>query len=231
MARFPDDPAPQGTPNTPYPFTPEWPIVSGGPPWALKTRALTPGDYLSVDLSYAALSWAQVMTLYAFWKSVGGANGTFTFADFNGFKKGVSGGPGVPWQGLFVAKGDGSTQAWTLPTFVLQCPVVGSPAYVDSNPAHTNYVAIRVAGTLKPNLSLYPDTTGSDGYIWQGHGADGLDWLHLAAVPAASAILDMDGTCRRAERVARFTTQKFPFNLRNPAFYQGGTISIVGQAA
>jgi hypothetical protein len=220
MARYPDDPAPQGNPSVPYPFTPEWPIVSGGPSWAQKTRALTRGDLLSTDLSYAGLSWAQVMILYSFWKSVGGANGTFSFADFNGFEKGNSAGPGVPWQKLFIAKGDGIAQAWTLPTFILQCHV--TDGLIDN-------VVVRVAGVAKPNLSLHPDTGGTDGYIQQGAGTDGFDYLHLAAVPAASAILDMDGTCRRGARIARITTTKFPFSLRNPANYQGGVISIMEQ--
>ena len=229
MARYPDSPAPQGSSSTPYPFKLQRPLVRGGPAWAQKTRALTRGDLLSVDLTYNALSWAQVKILHAFWSAVGGGLGTFSFADFNGFVYGNSTGPGVPWTNLFVAKGDAVAQAWTLPTFILQCPVVGG--YIDSNSAHAGYVAVKVSGTLKPNITLHPDVSGSDGYIRQSSGTDGFDYLHLAAVPAANAIVTIDGTCRRGMRTARFTNDEFPFNLRNPANYASGVVSIMEQVA
>lgn len=231
MARYPDDPAPQGNSSTPYPFKIQRPLARGGPTWAQKTRALTRGDLFLTDLTYVALSLAQVKTLLDFWNSVGGGNGTFSFADFNGYVKGDSAGPGIAWSNLFVAKGDAVAQAWTLPTFILQCPLVGSgPILIDSNSAHADYVAVKVAGTLKPNITLHPDDTGSDGYIRQGYGTDGFDYLHLAAVPAANAIVTIDGTCRRGVRLARFTIDEFPFNVKNPANYSGGVISIAEQA-
>ncbi len=217
MARYPDDPAPQGTGPAPFPFSLERPLARGGPTWAQKTRALTRCDLYSADLTYVALSWTQVKVILDFWNSVGGGNGTFSFADFGGYERGNATGPGVAWSGLYIAKADGILQAWTLPTYILQCHTTGG--LIDN-------VTVRVAGTAKPNLTLYPDTSGSDGYIRKGYGADGFDWLHLAAVPSASAILDMDGTCRRGVRNARIMTDKFPFKIANPANYQGGVISI-----
>jgi hypothetical protein len=218
MARYPDSPAPQGNASTPYPFKLMRPLARGGPDWAQRTRALTRGDLFRADLTYNALSWAQVQTLYAFWTAH--INGTFSFADFNGYVYGVSDGPGVAWTDLFVAKGDGLTQTWTLPTYVLQCNVAGGLI---------GDVTVKVNGTAKPNLTLHPDTSGSDGYIQQGAGVDGFDFLSLASAPAASAIVTISGTCRRGIRTARFLTDEFPLNLRNPANFASGTISIMEQ--
>jgi hypothetical protein len=220
--RYPDDPAPQGNSSTPYPFEIARPLARGGPSWAQKTRALTRGDLFSTTLTYNALSWTQVKTLFDFWTAVGGGLGTFTFADFNGYVKGNSTGPGIAWKNLYVGKGDGATQAWTLPTFILQCHTTGG--LIDN-------VTVKVAGVAKPNLTLNGDHSGTDGYIVQGGGTDGLDLLHLASAPVSSAIITIDGSCRRAIRLARFAADSFPFQTRNPANYQSGSIQIIEQVA
>ncbi len=222
MARYPDQPAPQGNSQTPYPFKPQRPLARSGPLWAQKTRTLTRFNVLSVDLVYNALTWTQVKTLYDFWQSVGDGAGSFSFADFNGYVAGAqSTVQGVPWSNLFVAKGDGATKDWTLPTYMLQCHETAG--LIDN-------VTVKVAGTVRI-LSLYPNIAGPDGYVWQGHGLDGLDALHLTAAPVSDALVTVGGVCRRAARIARFAQDEFPFATRNPSNLQGGTITVLEQAA
>jgi hypothetical protein len=115
MSLYPSDPRP----ISPYNFRINWPTVGGGPEWAPQDRALTRFGLCEADVSYRGKSWAQITTLRNFYESVHGASGRFTFADFNGI--GSIGGtdPGVPWSGLFIAKGNSVTLIWDLPTFGL----------------------------------------------------------------------------------------------------------------
>ena len=220
MARYPDSPAPQGNSSQPWPWKLTRPLARGGPSWAQRTRALTPFDLWIVDLTYVALAWADAKTLIDFWQLMGGGNGTFTFADFNGYVKGNSTGPGVPWTGLYVGKGTGAQTTWDLPTFILQTHVTAS--YLDSP-------VVWVGGVAKTHLTLHPDDSGSDGYVTVGGGTDGLDKIHFASAPASSALITIDATCRRAMRAAKFSTDEFPFATRNPANLQGGVVTIVEQ--
>ena len=223
MARYPDSPAPQGTGPQPWPWKLTRPLARGGPSWAQRTRALTPFDLWVVDLTYVALSWTNVKILIDFWQLMGGGNGTFTFADFNGYEKGNSSGPGVPWTGLYVGKGTGAQTDWDLPTFILQTTLNSD------TPPHLTDPVVKVAGVTKAALTLYPTTTGADGYVRVGGGTDGLDKIHFASAPASSALITIDATCRRAMRVAKFSTDEFPFQTRNPANLQGGVVTIVEQ--
>lgn len=223
MARYPDSPAPQGNSSTPYPFRLIRPLARGGLAWVQKTRALTRGDIFTADLTYNALSWTQVKTLFDFWQTVGGGLGTFSFADFNGYVYGNSTGPGIPWTNLFVAKGDATAHAWTLPTYILQVTYNLQGMITDP--------VVKVSGTALTALTLHPNTTGFDGYIQQGGGVDGFDYIHLASAPAADAIVTISGTCRRGLRLARFASDEFPFQTRNPANYASGTISVIEQVA
>jgi hypothetical protein len=114
MSRYPDSPRPA----SPYPFRFNRPYIAGGPEWVMQARALTRYDLLECDLNYRGKSWAEIEVIAAFFRSVDGAAGRFTFVDFNGI--GIIGGsdPGVPWKSLFVRQGTGSgTGPWDLPTF------------------------------------------------------------------------------------------------------------------
>ena len=114
MSRYPDNPRPA----SPYPYRFNRPLISGGPEWVMQSRALTRYDLMECDLHYAGKTWAEIEVLAAFFRSVGGAAGRFTYVDFNGV--GTIGGsdPGVPWADLFVRQGTGSgTGPWDLPTF------------------------------------------------------------------------------------------------------------------
>jgi hypothetical protein len=84
----------------------------------MQGRALTRFGLLECDLNYRGKSWAEVSVLQAFYETVNGAAGRFTFVDFNGI--GVIGGtdPGVPWKNLFVVQGDGAAVGpWDMPTY------------------------------------------------------------------------------------------------------------------
>ena len=221
MARFPDSPAPQGGSQKPYPFAIDRPTVGGGPRWALRTMALTRGELFSADLSYVALTWTKVQTLLAFWNSVGGPNGTFSFADFNGFEYGASPSPGVDWTDLYVGKGTGVQKVWTLPTFELK----QFAAIEDQMVPPT----VKVGGATLSDITWMPDDSGTDGYITSGGGTDGFDKITFDSAPAAAALITISGRCRRGVRVARFASEKFPFNVVNPFNYQGGVLSIVEQ--
>lgn len=49
----------------------------------------------------------------------------------------------------------------------------------------------------------------------------------IAIPPAATVVLTISATCRRAMRRARFTTVKSPFVYEVPAIYQAGTFSVI----
>lgn len=117
MSLFPQMPRP----NSPYPFRQNRPFVAGGSEWVMQARALTRFGLGEADLNYRAKSWAEMSVIHAFFDSVNGAAGRFTFIDFNGV--GTIGGtdPGVPWFNLFVRQGTGSgTGPWDLPTYSLK---------------------------------------------------------------------------------------------------------------
>jgi hypothetical protein len=129
--RYPDIPRPAA----PYPYRNNRPFVAGGSEWVMQARGLTRFPLLECDLTYRAKTWAQLSILQAFFDSVNGAAGRFTFVDFNGI--GPIGGtdPGVPWRGLYVTQGDGVTTSWDLPTYAIKeymaqstTPVVGAGA-------------------------------------------------------------------------------------------------------
>lgn len=117
MSLYPQIPRPAA----PYPFRINRPAIAGGSEWVMQSRALTRFDLLECDLTYRAKTWAQIQVIHAFFNSVRGAAGRFTFIDFNGV--GVIGGtdPGVPWKDLFVRQGDGTgTGPWDLPTYAIK---------------------------------------------------------------------------------------------------------------
>lgn len=212
MGRYPDDPRPSNS----YPFRPNRPFVAGGPEWAQQTRALTRFSLFEAELSYRGKSFAQLMTLHNFWESVDGAAGRFTFVDFNGIRlPGGATDPGVAWSGLFVAKGDGAATTWNLPTFGLKAdpaPVV----YENGEAMSTTYYT---GGDV---------AIGPGGYlVLPGTGTDGVDSLLAGTPPAASVIVTISGTCRRAFRRARFIVAKNPFVLNVPANYYIGPVTIV----
>jgi hypothetical protein len=219
MARYPDSPRP----ISPYNFRVNRPFVGGGPEWAQQTRPLTRFSLYEADLTYRGKSWAQIMTLHNFFESVDGAAGRFTFVDFNGIGP-IGGGadPGVAWSGLFVAKGDGTTVSWDLPTFRIKA--FPAPVVYENGTAKTT--AIWTGGSTTPAAGTYliipanSDDTGA--------GTDGVDLLHAGTAPAASVIITIDATCRRAERRARFIVAKNPFVLNVPANYYQGPVTIVG---
>lgn len=49
----------------------------------------------------------------------------------------------------------------------------------------------------------------------------------LAIPPAATVIVTVSATCRRALRRAKFTTMKNPFLFEVPAIYQAGSLSVI----
>jgi hypothetical protein len=117
MSRFPDTPRP----TAPYPWRENRPFVAGGSEWVMQARALTRFGLLECDLMYRGKSWSELQVLSAFFNSVNGAAGRFTFVDFNGV--GTIGGtdPGVPWKDLFVRQGTGSGNGpWDLPTYSIK---------------------------------------------------------------------------------------------------------------
>jgi hypothetical protein len=116
MALYPSAPRP----NSGYAFRSNWPTVVGGPDWAQQSRALTRFGLAEADLSYRAKTWEQIRVLYEFFESVNGSAGRFTFVDFNGIGPIGGSDPGVAWSHLFVAKGNGVSVAWDLPTFTLK---------------------------------------------------------------------------------------------------------------
>lgn len=208
MARFPDDPAP----TTPYAWRVSLPLARGGPGWAQRTRQLVRSPLHSVDLAYRSISWDQVQTLFAFWQAH--VNGTFAFADFNGFVKGGNPSPGVEWVGLYVGKGTGSLATWTLPTF----EIAASPAPI-----------IYVGGVVKTCPIATSEPGSGDGWIHVGAGDNGLDKLLFRSghEPAEDAILQTTATCRRALPSARFGTDDFPFQVMNPRVISAGTLQIL----
>jgi hypothetical protein len=158
MSLYPSDPRP----ISPYPFRTNRPTVGGGPEWAPQDRALTRFGLGEADVSYRGKSWAQIMTLYNFFESVHGAAGRFTFADFNGVGP-LGGGtdPGVPWSGLFVAKADGITLTWDLPTYSLAsgpAPVVYENGSVKTSAIYTG----TPSRTTPYNIKLGAGTDGVD---------------------------------------------------------------------
>lgn len=117
MSRYPDMPRPAA----PYPFRVNRPFVSGGPDWTMQGRALTRFGLLECDLNYRGKSWAEISVLQAFYESVNGAAGRFTFVDFNGIGPIGGSDPGVPWKDLFVVQGDGAADGpWDMPTYGIQ---------------------------------------------------------------------------------------------------------------
>ena len=128
--RYPDSPRPV----SPYPFRNNRPFVLGGPDWAPQSRALTVFGLFECDLTYKGRTPSDVLQLYNFYDSIGGAAGRFTFVDFNG--AGPVGGvdPGMLWSALYVGTADGATGSWDAPTF-------GAKA------STTTVVASLVAGT------------------------------------------------------------------------------------
>lgn len=209
MAKFPDLPRP----NSGYIFRSNWPTVGGGPEWAPQNRALTMFGLAEADLAYTAKTWAQIQVLYNFFESVNGSAGRFTFVDFNGIGPIGQPDPGVAWNHLFVAKGDGVTVTWDLPTFGMKNDT--EPVVYENGVAKTSTVILDT-----------PDT-GVDYNIVVGTGTDGVDQLIAIAATAADVIITIDGICRRAMRRAKFTTVKCPFVLQVPANYQAGTLSVV----
>lgn len=116
MALYPQLPRPV----SPYPFKNIRPSVSGGPLWSPQTRYLTRYGLLTCDVAYKGRSFADILTLWNFFETVGGQAGRFTFVDFNGIGPIGGSDPGVPWSGLYVAKGDGVTTTWDLPSYAGQ---------------------------------------------------------------------------------------------------------------
>lgn len=209
MSRFPDTVRPQAPAAGGY----ERPVVTGGPRWRPQSRNLTRYNLMKWDLTYRLLSWTDAKTLYDFWESVGGAGGTFSFADFNGIGPIGGSDPGVPWTGLYVAKGDGVTVNWNLPTFGLQ----SSPAPV-----------VKANGVTKTS-EIYTTSTNPafDYHIKKAAGADGEDIISAQVAPALGVIVTIDATCRRFARYAKFVGDVFPFSLDDPTAVQAGTLSLI----
>lgn len=214
MARYPDDPRPQ----VPYTFRSNRPGVSGGPEWAPQTRAQTRFGLGEVDLPYAALTWTEIKTLFDFFESVNGASGRFTFVDFQGAEDLGQIDSGVAWSGLFVAKADGVTTSWNLPTFAIK----GDAAPV-----------IYENGVAKPTLAYFGgDVFPAPGtyFITPGAGTDGVDRVALMGdvpAPAASVILTIDATCRRAFCRAKFANAKNPFTFEFAGTNSQGPVTII----
>lgn len=207
MSRYPDSPIPLA----PYPFRSNRPFVSGGPEWAPQDRGLTRFGLGEADLSYNCLAdWSEIKTLYDFFESVGGSAGRFTFADFNGWDTG-----GVAWSGLYVAKGNGVAVTWDLPTF----GIVASPAPVVYENGVSKTSDVQGAGGF-PNAAL-------NYHIYLGTGTDGVDSITAQATPAASVIVTIDATCRRAFRRAKFLNAKNPFTWDPPEMSTQGPVTIV----
>jgi len=112
MSRYPDDPRPQA----PTLFRNNRPTISGGPEWAQQSRGLTRFGLGEQEFSYKYLTLVEAMTLHAYYESVNGAAGRFTFVTFIGIDDG-----GLAWPGLFVVQGDGVDDGpWDLPTYAIQ---------------------------------------------------------------------------------------------------------------
>jgi hypothetical protein len=165
MARYPDVPRP----ISPYTFRIGRPFIGGGPSWAPQNRGLTRFNLCEADLSYRGKSWTDIMILYNFWESVHGCAGRFTFVDFNGIGPLGGSDPGVSWAGLFVAKADGITLAWDLPTFGISTVwyVVGDTAYpteIEENGVAktTSFVTTTPDSTKKYNIKVGAGTDGVD---------------------------------------------------------------------
>lgn len=187
MSRYPDNPRPKA----PIAFRSNRPFVSGGPVWAPQTRGLTRYGLGEADLAYDCLTWAEVKTLYDFFESVGGPAGRFTFADFNGIDEG-----GRAWSSLFVAKSDGFTIAWDLPTFALvadPAPVVYANGYVQ-----TSEIVVTTPDTAKAY------------HIYLGTGTDGVDKMTAQASLTTVATAPSPATTGTSLVVAAGTGASFP---------------------
>ncbi len=304
MSLYPDPPRPL----YPYNFRNNRPTIGGGPEWAPQNRALTRFGLHEADLVYHGLSYANAAILYNFFESVGGQAGRFTFIDYNGV--GPPGGtdPGVVWTQLFVAKADGITLSWDLPTFgakadtlTIEDTLWNTPLiYENGVPKTTELLAIggtpdvsvpyhayKGAGTdtvdsvtAQAALSTVatapsPATSGLSLVLHAGDGAHcpatpffanvwptavgptaanietiqvtnvATDTLTIvraqngtaarsiivgdqfAVPPAATVILTVTATCRRALRRARFIAAKNPFTLDVPFNYGQQQVTIV----
>jgi hypothetical protein len=212
--KYPDSPRP----IVPYNFRINRPFVGGGPEWASQNRALTRFNLFEADLNYRGRSWADAMVLYNFFESVHGPAGRFTFVDFNGI--GPVGGvdPGVPWVNLFVAKGDGVTTTWDLPTY----GAVAGITPIEYSPG-------LYMGYATPLVLVNGSISYSGSYaVSYGTGTDGVDSLEATSgAPSAGSIISVSATCRRALRRARFTTAKNPFVYNAVANYYQGPVTIV----
>jgi hypothetical protein len=302
MARYPDTPRPL----SPYPFRNYRPFIGGGPDWAPQNRGLTRFGLAEADVNYHGKSWADIMVLYNFFESVDGPAGRFTFVDFNGIGPPGGSDPGVAWTSLFVAKADGITLAWDLPTFGIQTMWYESedtvyPTEVEENGVAktTSFVTTTPDPTKKYNIKVGAGTDGVDlvtataslstvatapspgisGTSLSVHAGDGAGFPatsfyanvwptavaptvanvetiqvtvratdafttiiraqngtalrtiivgdQIAVAPAASVIVTVSATCRRAFRRARFIVAKNPFQYDVPANYSESPITIV----
>lgn len=192
MSLYPSDPRPRA----PYTFRTNRPFATGGPAWAPQDRPLTRFGLGEVDLVYEALTWSEIKTLYDFFESIGGPGGRFTYADFNGIDEG-----GRAWAGLFVAKGDGITLAWDLPTYAL----VASPAPV-----------VKENGSTKTNdiyTTSWDDTKAY--HIKVGAGTDGVDLITAESCITTVATAPSPATSGTSLVVASGKGARFP----TPPFY------------
>lgn len=187
-------------PTTPKPVAPMgWrlirPVARGGPLWHPKTRRMTRFELAAFDLSYKLLGssyWTDFASFRDFWNTVGGADGTFAFADPQGAK---------PWTDLFVAKGIGSDDIYTLPSY---------------------------GGVTSPTVKINGTPVGGGTFsITTGAGSDGLDQIDLTSDLAADAILTLSGTFARAMPKARFQADEFPMVTDDPPFIHLGPIAIL----
>lgn len=207
-------------PVAPYAFRNIRPFVQGGPVWSPQTRALTVFGLLECDLSYRGRSATDFMALWKFYEDVNGAAGRFTFIDFNGIA--VPGGtdPGVLWEGLFVAQGDGTTTSWDAPTYHT---VTGTYTITD-----TLWNTPLVLENGVPFTTEYDTTTPASGHYGfkPGTGTDGVDKIYAHTAPAVGVIVTVVAQCRRALRRARFTADRNPFSMQVAGNYQQGSLTI-----
>ena len=187
MALFPTSPVPK----TPYTTIDTFFTVTSGAyeSGVMNTRAARVNSLFSAKLAYPLQDWSAFSALYAFFVSMKGRSGTFTFKDFNGWDKTPA---GIIWPKI-VARVETATTS----NQVFDVPMFGSYAY-----------ALFDNGSAVPEDASDPPAAGKFKF-YSGGGTDGVDRVKVNTT--AGHVYEWQASGQRAIK-ARFTADAMSYD-------------------